>query len=78
MEDLPWNSTWTMKTPWRLDGIPSGILHGNTMEHDGSPYRLSFNIFLPTWNYHRKRFPWKYQGVFHMEYHGVSVDFFMF
>jgi len=39
----------------------------------------SFHTYLPTWNYHKKRFCFarKFHGVFHVESDGVSVEKFV-
>jgi len=60
-EIIPWNfhGRFSMKfhvgkntkIPWRLYGIPCGILHGIIMKHDRSP--LSFHVFAHV------KLPWK-------------------
>jgi len=49
-----------MKTPWIHYGIPCGILHGITVEHDGSPWSF---LFLPMWN-SLENLPWKFMERF--------------
>jgi len=44
-----------MKTPGRLHGMPCGILHGITMEHDGSAWNIqSIKMDFFSWR-HRSR-----------------------